>query len=366
MHALHLLPQPGMTIDRFVVDRVLGEGGTSVVLEVHNARLGTSYALKLLHTRSMSLQERLLREARLQGTLQHPHVVQVLDIVEHQGQLGIVMERVDGPSLEEVLSQKHLRLAQVDRLAEQILAGVAFAHGAGIIHRDLKPANVLLSTRGGQLCAKVCDFGLAKHLDGDAISATRTGCTLGTPQYMSPEQIRDAKRVDARTDVFALGTMLYEMVTGVHPFAGEKDAWATLRRVSEGRHVPIRERMPHIPDRMARAITEALEPDPAQRTPSVATMLATWKAESQAFELGWEDDLLETAERIAAGRSSEPEAGCAAPTLFATEPSPAPRKATPTVATGPSWSPIVLASVAGGLALPAALVGVVIAVWTFG
>lgn len=300
MHALHLdsMLRPGARIDRYVVEQVLGEGGTAVVVLVHHHRLGTPYALKLLHRRTPNLQERLVAEARMQSRLQHPHIVQVIDVIEHDGQQGIVMELVEGPSLERLLDHRRLELAQVDRLVDQILDGVAHAHSAGVIHRDLKPANVLLAPRAGTLVAKVCDFGIAKSTDGPALSSTRTGSALGTPRYMSPEQIRDAKHVDERTDVFALGTMLYEMVAGVHPFAETRDMWSTMKRVADASYPPLDQHAPHLPDRMRRAIEGALQAQPDDRIPSVAALHATWRGDSQAFVLGWADELLTDAERL--------------------------------------------------------------------
>lgn len=308
MHALPELDnclRPGAEIDRYVVEQVLGEGGTSVVYLVRHRRLGTHYALKLLHQRSHSLVERLLREATLQSRLQHPHIVHVLDVVEHNTQPGLLMEFIDGPSLEQLLAHRRLDLAQVDRLAEHMLAGVEHAHREGIVHRDLKPANVLLSPRGGQLVAKVCDFGIAKTLDPGGTTTTRTGCKLGTPQYMSPEQLRDAKRVDQRTDVYALGTMLYEMVAGVHPFAGERDAWVTLQRIAAGHYNLLEEVAPHAPERMHLAVKLALKPNPEDRVGTVSELRALWSGDSQRFVLGWEDDLLATAEELSPKRVSE-------------------------------------------------------------
>lgn len=306
MHAANLdaLVRPGTRIDRYVVDQRLGEGGTAVVLLVRHHTLGTPYALKLLHRRTRNLRERLIAEARLQSRLQHPHIVQVLDVIEYDGQPALVMELVEGPSLERLLGHRRLELAQVDRLADQILDGVAHAHAAGVIHRDLKPANVLLMVRGGTLVAKVCDFGIAKSMAEGDTSLSNTGCSLGTPRYMSPEQIRDAKNVDARTDVFALGTMLYEMVAGVHPFES-RDAWTTMQRVAEADYAPLDQHVPHLPKRMRRAIEGALRADPDERIPDVAGLHAIWRGDSQAFVIGWADGLIGDAERLAPVRMDD-------------------------------------------------------------
>src|SRR5690606_39000326 len=128
--------------------------------------------------------------------------------------LALVMDLVDGPSLDDLMYQRRLSVAEVDELARGILAGVAEAHRHGFVHRDLKPANVLLKPIPGGFTPKVADFGIVKALEvsGDGMHATRVGVAMGTPRYMAPEQVRDAKSVDQRADVFSLGAMFYEML----------------------------------------------------------------------------------------------------------------------------------------------------------
>ncbi|MBA2320108.1 MAG: serine/threonine protein kinase, partial [Deltaproteobacteria bacterium] len=206
---------PGTEIDRYVVEEVIGRGGMAVVYRVQHKKLGTSHALKVLLIPAPAIQERMLQEGRVQATLRHPNVVNVTDVIDVNGSYGLVMEFVDGPALDRHLwQQKHLSLEEAEIIGRGILAGVAAAHAQSMIHRDLKPANILLArSERGDLVPKVTDFGLAKILRGtslDTASATRTGHTMGTPQYMAPEQIRNAKTVDERADVFSIGALLYE------------------------------------------------------------------------------------------------------------------------------------------------------------
>lgn len=305
MHAelpMDLYLPPGTEVDRYVIQQLVGEGGTAVVYRIHHPVLDAQYALKLLHRHTPSLKRRLLEEAKMQSRLHHPNIVQVLDVIEVDGQLGMVMEYVDGPSLECVLEHRRLELVEVDRLVEQIFTGVARAHRLGVVHRDLKPANILLAPEGGRLVAKVCDFGLAKSLRSGRDSATQSGCTMGTPLYMSPEQVRDAKRVDERSDVFTLGAIVYEMLSGVHPFRGGTDALSTLQTVANAHYVPLEDVVPHLPTRMLRAVSSALQVDPDERCSSVEQLRAIWLGDSQQFAFGWEEDLVRIAEELSPSR----------------------------------------------------------------
>ena len=269
----------GTVVDRYVVDQVLGEGGMAVVYLCNHTQLGTQHALKVLTISSRAIRERLVQEGQVQAQLRHPNIVAVTDIVMINGAPGLVMEYIDGPSVDDLLEDRTLSYEQVDVLAEGILTGVAHAHAQGLVHRDLKPANIMLAVRGSSLVPKVTDFGLAKLLDSDTNrAATRTGSTMGTPHYMSPEQVSDSKNVDHRTDVFALGAVLYEMVAGQRAFSGD-NLLQLFSAAAKGRYTPIRELKPDIPDRMEAAIHGALEPDRDKRIQSAEDLLAIWKGE---------------------------------------------------------------------------------------
>lgn len=265
----------GTTVDRFVVEGLLGVGGMASVYAVRHRVLGSHHALKLLHVNDPSARERLRREGQTQASLRHPNVVAVSDIVEIGGALGLVMELVEGRTLRHLLQTTTLDAVQVDDLARGLLAGTLATHAHGVVHRDLKPTNILLAIEDGRLVPRIADFGLVKAL-GDALGATtRTGDSLGTPGYMSPEQLVDARRVDHRADVFALGAVLYELVTGVRAF-GSDGAFPVMSRVREGRYKPVRELAPGTPDRICQAIEGALRTDMDQRTQSVLELACAW------------------------------------------------------------------------------------------
>lgn len=300
----------GSRIDRYVVQSVLGEGGMAVVYRVVHHRLGSPHAMKVLKLPTHAVQERLLQEGRLQARLRHPNIVAVTDVVDVRGAPGLVMELVEGPSLDRVLARGPLTRAQIDVVAQGVLTGVAAAHAAGLVHRDLKPSNILLAREGGQVVPKVTDFGVAKILEMEPTEgATRTGMSLGTPAYMSPEQIDSARTVDARSDVFAVGAVLYEMVSGERAFRGGSTL-AVLNAVVEGRRRPIDELVPDLPMRMIDAIEGALEPDREARIPDAATLLGVWSGEGSFARDGiWDEDTLDrlddvVAEPVILGRGS--------------------------------------------------------------
>ena len=259
----------------------LGRGGMAVVLHARHRTLGTEVAIKLLSVGSEVLAERLLVEGRAHALLAHRHVVQVVDVVEHQGTPGLVMERVRGPTLAEVLRSGPLPPDEADLVARAILRGVEAAHAQGLVHRDLKPGNVLLAIDGDEVVPKVADFGLVKQLDGEVTDPlTQTGAALGTPAYMAPEQVRDPRDVDARADVFSLGALLYELVSGHRCFRAD-DGFELLAKVTRAERVPLVERLEaedrEAPHRMLEAVAGALAVDRAQRWPTVADLRAAWE-----------------------------------------------------------------------------------------
>jgi Tol biopolymer transport system component len=180
-------------------------------------------------------------------------------------------------------------LAEADALARAILDGVAAAHAAGLVHRDLKPGNILLAVTNDGLVPKITDFGLAKLLDAaPSATATRSGVGMGTPPYMAPEQIRDASTADARADVFSLGAILYELVSGARPFDG-KDAWDIFVKIQAGDFAPPSERVADLPARMDRAIRAALVVDRDARIASVAALRFAWTDGAPVLPTGtWE------------------------------------------------------------------------------
>lgn len=263
--------QPGQHIqDRFVVEELVGRGGLAEVYRVRHMQLGSVHALKLLSFRKRTLADRLLLEGRIQAQLRHPNVVAVTDVVRHDGQHGLLMEYVDNITLEELIDRRgKIPAAEALEIMAPVLSGVHAAHEAGVLHRDLKPANVLLAKVNGGLVPKVSDFGIAKVLDEGLDGSTRENVAMGTPGYMAPEQVLDARSVDARTDVFALAGMVYELIAGKQAFENEHGE-VTLKSTLEGVVVPLTELAPDVPPCVAQAVVKGLARDREARHADVA------------------------------------------------------------------------------------------------
>ena len=272
----------GAEVGRFVVLDLLGRGSNASVYLVRDGRDGSTRALKLLDYMSEARIRRLMVEGELQVALRHPNVVEVYETLSEGDHLGLVMEFIDGPTLAEMLARRSLTVEESDRLAQGILRGVRAVHRRGAIHRDLKPSNILLQRTESGLVPKVADFGLAKALRQDDFrgSITQSGQMMGSPPYMSPEQIRASKHVDARADVFSLGIILYQMATGERPFQRE-DVLELFACISEGVYTPPRERVPELPDRMVSAIHGALMADVDARIQSTEELLDVWLARTE-------------------------------------------------------------------------------------
>jgi predicted ATPase len=277
--------QPGATVDRYVVEGTLGSGGMAEVYAVRHTTLGLSAALKVLRIRSPQLAGRLLREGRAQARLQHPNVVRVLDLLEVEGAPALLMERVEGPTLAQIIAQGPLPLQRIDRLVRGVMLGLHAAHLQGIVHRDLKPSNVIVAA--GDV-PRIADFGLATALlDESDHALTRPGTAIGTPAYMAPEQHEDAHLVDARADIFALGVVMYELVAGQAPAAGG-NLLAAWQKMSNKRWRKLGELIPGLPERVDQAVCWALEPDRNQRAPGVAALWERWFEEpfpASGFEI---------------------------------------------------------------------------------
>ena len=258
--------EAGHKLDKYEVEKKLGEGGMAVVYKVRHETLKTPFALKILKISHPQIQERMIREGQVQAQLRHPNVVAVNDVITVEGNPGLVMEFIEGMAMDEWIDENNMSMEMAEEFFLQILDALEEAHSKSIIHRDLKPSNVMLESKRGKLIPKVCDFGLAKAMEEDDKGFTKTGVTMGTPAYMAPEQVRNAKTVDQRADIFSLGAIFFEMVTGQQAFQGT-DTLDLLNAVANKPHTPPERIVEGLPSRYAAAINGALEKDPNKRIP---------------------------------------------------------------------------------------------------
>ncbi len=257
----------GSTIGHYTILAELGSGGMGVVYRARDERLGRDVAIKLLPAVTLAdetARARLLREARTASSLNHPNISTIYEVFEEAGTVAIAMEMVEGKTLREMIAESPLPIDAVTRYGAQIADALSHAHERGVIHRDLKSANVVITPEGR---AKVLDFGLAKRvldgekrLDGDSLSLTQSGLVVGTPPYLAPEVLTGAA-TDARSDIWALGVLLYEMASGRLPFEG--------RSVIEIATAIVNDPAPPLPGRvppgLRATIARCLDKEPGQR-----------------------------------------------------------------------------------------------------
>jgi hypothetical protein len=259
---------------RYEVVRKLGEGGMGAVYEARHAELGRPVAVKVLHAEfghDATAVERFRKEARVLATLRRRHVVEVLDFGQWRGTLYLVMELLDGESLQQRLDRDGpLDAAEAVTLLDPVLQALAWAHGQGVVHRDVKPDNVFLARVAGEPggVAKLIDFGIARALAPDAPKLTRTGVMVGTPAYMAPEQAWGAGPVTPAADQWSAAAVLYEMLTGHVPHEAASLQELVVRRVSQDAG-DLAAARPGLPPALVAAVMRALSRDPAARFPSV-------------------------------------------------------------------------------------------------
>ena len=256
-----VLLRDGEQVDRYVVRDIVGRGGLAVVYRVEHAQLKSPFALKQLLVTSPFIRRRLRQEGMVQANVRHPNLVLVTDMIDLSTGPGLVMEYVDGPTLEQLLANGvALDEEVVDRIAEGLIAGVAAAHARSLVHRDLKPANVLLEVTPSGYVPRITDFGFVKVITGDAdidLSVTQPGIKLGTPRYMAPEQATDARSVDVgQTSMPLTCSMNSDGLAGQHP----SDEIAQMERTRWRPVHPAAYRPPRHARAMGRAIVSALKP----------------------------------------------------------------------------------------------------------
>ncbi|WP_269192197.1 Stk1 family PASTA domain-containing Ser/Thr kinase [Blastococcus sp. VKM Ac-2987] len=266
---------PNVLGERYEIGGVLGRGGMAEVHHGRDLRLGREVAVKVLRhdlARDPSFQVRFRREAQASASLNHPAIVAVYDTGEDRTPTGatpyIVMEYVEGETLRDVLRREgRLPIERAMSLAADICGALDFSHRNGIVHRDVKPGNVMITPQG---TVKVMDFGIARAVSDSAATMTSTAAVIGTAQYLSPEQAR-GEGVDARSDVYSLGCLLYELVTGAPPFTGDSPVSVAYQHVREDPRLPSSIN-PDVPPELDAILLKAMSKNPANRYQSAADM----------------------------------------------------------------------------------------------
>lgn len=343
--------------DKFRILRLLGRGGMGEVYAVRHELTQHERALKLLHSEWREHDEvvrRFLREASAAGRIDHPHICETYDAgYLSTGEPYVLMELLEGRSLEDWLSEEHtLPVAVAADLVAQACRGIQAAHDAGIVHRDLKPENLLVVEKNGEPFVKLLDFGISKFEDAlNTSRATQAGALMGTPYYMSPEQFADGHDVDGRADVYSLGVILYECVTGRPPFV--VDTLAQLaKKVMLDEPEPPSTLQSALPESVDGVVMRALQKDPEGRYPTASAMAQDLEQLTRKFGVtfpqggrAWEpsdapavgpDTLVEqpaislerpsAASELAGDTIVDPPVSLAPPTLASVEPEHAPSK----------------------------------------
>jgi len=267
---------PGVVFaGRYRVERLLGVGGMGAVYKAEDQELGIPIALKVIRTEVLSnpgvgidFERRFKQELLLARQVTHQNVLRIHDLGESNGTKYITMPFIEGSDLHAILASGHLPFERVLSLARQITSGLAAAHDVGIVHRDLKPQNILVDSPGR---AYISDFGLAKSYEASAAGLTRPGDFIGTPRYMAPESV-EGQPTDHRSDLYALGLILYEMASGSTPFPGDSALEVLMQRVRISPR-PLKEVAPDLPPFFARIVMRCLEKNPAHRYQSARELL---------------------------------------------------------------------------------------------
>lgn len=269
--------------DRYEIDREVGRGGMATVFRARDVRHDRTVAIKVLHPELTEATgtDRFLREVKVTARLSHPHILPLLDSGEADGLLYYVMPFVDGETLRDRLERdRELPVGEAVRLVREVAEALGYAHGLGIVHRDIKPENILL--QGGH--ALVADFGIARVFQ-DSAHLTMTGMAIGTPVYMSPEQAHGDAAVDARSDLYSLASVAFELLTGEPPYTGPTPMAITARKLTEA-VPPLRTRRTTVSAAVEAALTRALQRSPSDRYPTMDAFVAALDAPETAERAG--------------------------------------------------------------------------------
>jgi serine/threonine protein kinase len=268
--------QPGQMLGPYQILEQIGEGGMATVYKAYQPSMDRNVAIKVLPSQlaeSAEFAKRFQQEARIIAKLEHPHILPVFDYGESEGITYLVMRYLEAGTLRDKMELgRPLPLDEIDRLFTQLADALGYAHSFGIIHRDLKPSNALIDSQGNLF---LTDFGIAKLLESASPRLTQTDAIMGTPAYISPEQAQAAK-VDQRSDIYSLGIILYEMVTGRVPFVAETPLAVILKHVSDPLPLPSTLK-PDIPEAIEKVVLKALAKHPEDRFAAVAEFSAAWK-----------------------------------------------------------------------------------------
>lgn len=252
----------GSRVGEYEVLAVLGAGGMGQVYKVRNVISNRVEAMKVLLPNlenNPDLADRFMREIKVQASLDHPNIAKLYTALRVENQLLMLMEFIEGTTLAGLLKSGAVPVNQAVEYVSQVLLALSYAHSSGVVHRDVKPTNIIITTQG---VAKLMDFGIAKATADQRL--TKTGLTVGSLFYMSPEQIRGAIDLDPRSDLYSLGVVMYEMFTGAPPFKGDSD-YAVMSAHLEKMPAPLFELDPAVPPLLSEITLKALEKDPARR-----------------------------------------------------------------------------------------------------
>ncbi len=267
--------QPGQMLGAYRIIEQVGEGGMATVYKAHQTSMDRYVAIKVLPlelAKNDEFVKRFQQEARIIARLEHPHILPVFDYGEENGVVYFAMRYLDTGTLKDKLISETLSLDEIDRIFIQLTDALGYAHAQGVVHRDLKPANVLVDANGNLF---LTDFGIAKILESASPSLTQTSAVMGTPTYISPEQA-SALPIDQRTDIYSLGVMLYEMVTGQVPFVADTPLGVIIKHLSEPLPLPSLVK-PEISPAVEQVLLKALAKESKDRFSNTTEFASAWK-----------------------------------------------------------------------------------------